>query len=187
MLVLLVATLALPATSLAHSYLVRSEPEAGERLRAAPRELKLFFSEPFAARSERVTVRFSSGEKPNLPAPARRDTVVSQALPRVEDEVMIVNWRVVAVDGHISTGEFAFAVGTTARLPEVASSSETSTDGIDVILSWSFFAGLALALGGLVSERFVWRRERLDPTIARAPVLPGGAASTCASSAGERA
>lgn len=173
MLVLLVATLALPSTSLAHSYLVRSEPEAGERLRAAPRELKLFFSEPFAARSERVTVRFSSGEKPNLPAPARRDTVVSQALPRVEDEVMIVNWRVVAVDGHISTGEFAFAVGTTARLPEVASSSETSTDGIDVILSWSFFAGLALALGGLVSERFVWQRERLDPTIARAPVLAG--------------
>lgn len=169
----LAAVLALPASSLAHAYLVRSEPEAGERLQSAPRELKLFFSEPFVPGSERVSVRFSGGEKLRLGAPVRRDTVVSQPLPPAKDEITIVNWRVVAEDGHISTGEFAFAVGTTARLPELASNSDTSTTGIDVILSWSLFVGLALALGGLVSERFVWRRERIDPAIARAPVLAG--------------
>ena len=172
-LLLLLATLALPASSLAHAYLVRSEPDAGERLQSAPRDLKLFFSEPFVAGSERVTVRLSGGEKLRLAASVRRDTVVSQPLPPATDEILIVNWRVVAEDGHISTGEFAFASGTTARLPALAGPSQTRTSAIDVILSWSLFVGLALALGGLVSERFVWRRERIDRAIAGAPVLAG--------------
>lgn len=172
---LILATLALPASSLAHAYLVRSEPEAGERLRSTPRELKLFFSEPFVPGSERVSVRFSGGEKLRLGAPVRRDTVVSQPLPPARDQIMIANWRVVAEDGHISTGEFAFAAGSTGSLPALGSGSSatTSTSSVDVVLSWVFFLGLALSLGGLVSERFVWRREQIDRQVARAPVLAG--------------
>lgn len=170
---LILATLALPASSLAHAYLVRSEPEAGERLQSAPRELKLFFSEPFVPGSERVTVRLAEGKKLRLAAPVRRDTVVSQALSPANNEILVVNWRVVAEDGHISTGEFAFAAGSTGSLPVLGSGSTTNTSSIGVVLSWVFFLGLALSLGGLVSERFVWRREPIDQQVARAPVLVG--------------
>lgn len=172
---LTLATLALPASSLAHAYLVRSEPEAGERLQSAPRELKLFFSEPFVPGSERVTVRLAKGKKLRLAAPVRRDTVVSQALSPTNDEILIVNWRVVAEDGHISTGEFAFAAGSTGSLPALGSGSSATTNAssVDMVLSWVFFLGLALSLGGLVSERFIWRREQIDRQVARAPVLAG--------------
>lgn len=179
-LLFLAATLALPASSLAHTYLVRSEPEAGERLQSAPRELKLFFSEPFVGGSERVAVRLSGGEKLRLAAPVRRDTVVSQALPPAKNEIMIVNWRVVGEDDHVSVGEFAFAAGLTARLPEFASRSTAGASGSDVLLSWVFFAGLALVLGGLVSERLIWRRELADGAVARAPAFAGVATATVA-------
>lgn len=172
-LALALPALALPASSFAHAYLIRSAPEAGERLQTSPRELKLFFSEPFVAGSERVTVRFAGGEKVKLAAPVLRHTIVSQALPPVKNRIVIVNWRVVAEDGHLSAGEFAFAVGAAGKLPQLTGRPTAETSAPDVVLSWLFFLGLAVALGGLVSERFIWRRELIEPALVRAPAAAG--------------
>lgn len=172
-LLLALPALALPASSFAHAYLIRSAPQSGERLQRPPRELKLFFSEPFVAGSERVTARFAGGEKVKLAAPVRRTTTVTQALPPVRNRIVIVNWRIVAEDGHISTGEFAFAVGAAGKLPQLTGTSSTETGAPDVVLSWLFFIGLAVALGGLVSERFIWRRELIEPALVRAPAAAG--------------
>lgn len=148
--------LVLPAAAQAHAFLIRSDPAAGARLERAPAELTLFFSEPFVSSSERVMIRRADGRAVALAAPEARDAVVRQRLPQDLRGVIVVSWRVLADDGHISIGEFAFAVGSTAVLPAVTSST-APTSGTQVVASWLFFIGLALALGGLASERLVWR------------------------------
>ena len=122
----------------------------------APAELTLFFSESFVGQSERVTIRRADGGAIPLDAPQTRGAVIHQPLPSGLRGVFIVSWRVLAVDGHISIGEFVFAVGSSAALPAVASSTP-QTSGTQVIATWLLFLGLALAVGGLASERLVWR------------------------------
>lgn len=59
-------------------------------------------------------------------------------------------------DGHVSLGEFAFAVRSSAALPAFAAETGT-TPWPDVVASWLFFLGLALSLGGLATARLLWR------------------------------
>src|SRR5881296_2108723 len=73
--------LALPSLAGAHSFLIRSIPEAGSRLGPSPRELVLHFSEPFVRSSERVSVRRVGGAKLQLVRPTGGGTVVRQPLP----------------------------------------------------------------------------------------------------------
>ena len=148
--------LVLPAAAQAHAFLIRSDPTAGARLERTPTDLTLFFSEPFVRSSERVTIRRADGRQVALAAPKARGAVIQQRLPQDLRGVFVVSWRVLADDGHISLGEFAFAFGSTAVLPAVTSST-AQTSGTQVVASWLFFLGLALALGGLASERLVWR------------------------------
>lgn len=165
------ATLALAETAAAHAYLVRSTPEAGARLERPPRALVLYFSEPFVEASERVTVRVA-GEVVDLPAPQRDGTIVRQALPARLDGVVVVNWNVLSTDGHPSLGEFAFAVGADAARAQLARGEPRQpTPWALTATTWLFFVGLALALGGLVSERFIWsRRGASEKEIPAAPV-----------------
>src|SRR5712691_11694341 len=160
-----------PAVADAHSFLIRSTSSAGARLGSSPRSVTLYFSEPYVRSSERVTLRQVGGSKLKLTAPQGRGTVIHQPLPAKLRGVFVVSWQVLSDDGHISLGEFAFAVGSSAALPAVSARSG-STPFSAVAGSWLFFLGLALAAGGLVSERFVWRR-RGETEVPHAPVLLG--------------
>lgn len=170
--------LVLPKAASAHAFLVRSAPEAGARLAKSPASLTLYFSEPFVAGSERVVIRRAEGGLLSLPRPVRRGTLLRQPLPRLKG-VFVVNWRVLADDGHLSTGEFAFAVGPGGQLPELKAAS-APTPWTQIFASWLFFAGLALSLGGLVSERLIWRRAGAPPP-PHAPVAAGIALAALAS------
>src|SRR5712692_3535946 len=175
-----VALIALAAATRAsaHSFLIRSEPPAGARLAKAPPTLTLYFSEPFVRGSERVTLRRVAGEALKLPLPTSSGASIGQPLPKNLRGVYVVSWRVLSDDGHISLGEFAFAVGSNAALPSVKAST-TRTPSSEVAASWLVFVGLALALGGLASERFVWRRTPLDArALTAAPAFPGLALTT---------
>jgi len=160
------------ASASAHSFLIRSQPEAGSRVPEAPRTLTLDFSEPFVAGSQRVHILRSDGHAVALPPSRRAGSVVDQRLPANLRGVFIVSWRVVSIDGHVSLGQFAFAAGVAGELPRVASSSQP-TSWSAVAASWLMFIGLALALGGLVSERLVWRPASAHQRIADAPVVLG--------------
>src|SRR5437588_4807200 len=150
----------LPASAGAHSFLVRSDPQAGSRLTSSPRTLTLYYSEAFVRGSERVGIRRVGGGSIALAAPASVGAVIRQPLPPRLRGVFVVSWRVLSDDGHISLGEFAFAVGAGGALPASVSRSSGGTSWSDVAATWLFFAGLALALGGVVSERLIWRRTR---------------------------
>jgi copper transport protein len=160
------------ASASAHSFLIRSQPEAGSRLAKAPRTMTLGFSEPFVAGSQRVELVRANGHVVELSRSRGRGSVIDQPLPANLRGVFIVSWRVVSIDGHVSLGEFAFAAGSAGALPNVASASQP-TSWSEVAASWLVFIGLALALGGLVSERVVWRPAPAPERIRAAPVVAG--------------
>ncbi len=154
-----VVACALPAAAGAHAYLVHSEPSAGARLASPPSRIVLRFSEAYVADSERLTLRRGDGTQVPLTKPSGRGVLVVQPLPLLRRGVYVATWRVVSDDGHLSAGELAFSIGSAEALPAV-SASEAPTPWAQIVASWVFFAGLALAFGGLLSERFVLRVAR---------------------------
>ena len=164
---------AFSATASAHSFLIRSTPQPQSRLASSPRTLTMYFSEPFVHGSERVSIERIGGGAIALAAPrAGAGGVIRQPLPPRLHGVFVVSWRVLSDDGHISVGEFAFAVAAGASaLPTLAGRGGGGTPWSEFAAGWLFFLGFALAFGGLASERFVWCHAR--GCVARAPAGAG--------------
>ena len=165
----------LAATASAHAFLAASSPAAGARLAASPKALTLSFTEPVTAQGERVTVKTVPGRSVAL-GPTRRSAggaVLTVPLPPLAQGIYVVDWQVVsAEDGHYSSGEFAFAVGSGGALPAAASAS-ADVAWPEAIASWLVLAGLALAASGLLGEEVVWgplRPSGWSP----APLAPTG-------------
>ncbi|MCL4545016.1 MAG: copper resistance protein CopC [Chloroflexi bacterium] len=180
---LLTAVLALTASILlfppraaeAHAFLVRTTPEPGQRLGASLTSLLLQFSEPVI--NERVTVKTAGGKLIAVGVLQRLKSglVVQAPLPRLDHGIYVVSWREnSADDGHLSLGEFAFAVGAGGALPPTASQVATSISWPAVAATWLFLGALLLAFGGLASERVVWqaveRQHKL--TVPHLPIRP---------------
>jgi len=145
-----------PGRASAHAFLADSSPAAGERLETSPRTLTLQFTEAVApAASDRVTVRTAAGQPVRL-GPLMRladGATLTAALPPLAHGVYVVTWQdVSADDGHPSTGEFAFAVGSDAALPALTSSTSAATAWPEAIADWLFLLGVAVGAGGLASE-----------------------------------
>lgn len=163
---------ALAAGASAHAFLIRSQPQPGSRLATTPGMMTLDFSEPFVRGTQRVSIQRANGHAVTLPPSQARGVVIEQPLPTNLGGIFIVAWRGLSDDGHVSSGAFAFAIGAAGALPVVKSSSQP-TSWSAAAASWLVFVGLALALGGLVSERLIWRGGYAESTIAVAPVVPG--------------
>ncbi|MHB8643473.1 MAG: copper resistance CopC/CopD family protein [Gaiellaceae bacterium] len=165
--------LVVPGLAEAHAFLIRSTPAPGSRLTASPRQLVLYLSEPYVGSSEQVTVRRADGATVKLQRPTGRGATVEQQLPPGLRGVYVVSWQVLSDDGHISLGAFAFAVSSSGALPTLHASAGR-TPWSQVLASWLVLAGLALAFGGIVSERFVWRLlPAREDAVARSPAGVG--------------
>lgn len=139
-----------PAT--AHSFLVSTTPAQGQRLPAAPSELVLRFSERVDLASVKVRMRTVTGAEVETGRPQLASDGVEVTVPVAQagEAVYLVGWEgFSAVDGHGSSGEFAFAAGD-ARGSLPASRSDALTNLRGVMASWVFFVGFALAAGALV-------------------------------------
>ena len=154
-----------PAAS-AHALLRDSTPKDGAILDAPPAEIVIDFTEPPDLGLSEITVLDGSGqdvgagEIEELPG---EGNPVGVALPRVEEGVYTVSWRVLSrVDGHVTAGSFSFGVGV-----EAAALPAPAADGGGVVVQrptplsvagrWAFYWGLALLLGGSVARLFVFR------------------------------
>lgn len=143
----------------AHSFLVRTSPQAGERLAAPPSAITLRFSEPIVLGSPELAVRPIHGGRLAV-GPARLEDnglIVQAGLPRLEQGIYLVSWEVLASDGHVSAGEFAFAVGPGGTLPTTSGQGLASVSWLGAVATLLFLAGLVVAVGGLASEVVVWR------------------------------
>ena len=61
-----------------------------------------------------------------------------------------VRWEIVATDGHLESGVFAFGVGTGRPPPQAASFSGSDQDWRYLLARAAYFAGLLLLIGGVV-------------------------------------
>lgn len=151
--------LAFEGAASAHGFPVSTTPQAGARLAVPPTEVTIHFSERVAASAAHIAVRTSTGR--SVPTGALQltggSTTSSVPLIRPGNGIYVVTWSVTAADGHDSAGEFAFAVGAVhGKVPAPALRS-TTVPVAESLATALFLAGVALAIGGLFSERFVWR------------------------------
>jgi copper transport protein len=165
--VVVLVACALPASARAHAYLVGSDPPPGARLASAPPRVVLRFNEDFVPGSARVTLRKTDGTDVALSPPVARGSTIAQPLPADLRGVFLLTWSLLSDDGHPTRGSIPFSFGTSAALP-AATASSGPTQWPEAAADWLFFVGLALAIGGILSERLVWR----TPSV-RAPVIFG--------------
>jgi copper transport protein len=158
---------AFPAAATAHAYLVGSDPPAGARLGSAPAHVVLRFNENFVRGSAEVSLQRTDGTRVALPPPVERSATIVQRLPRDLRGIYLLTWSLVSDDGHPTQGSIPYSFGASGALPAVTASSGP-TQWPEAAADWLFFGGLALAFGGILSERLVWRRAPVA-----APVLFG--------------
>lgn len=149
----------------AHAYLANSSPADGEELAAAPRELRLEFSEavvPEATRVEvvdehdkhrsvaRVTVVAHPGE-----SGAQAPVDVLAELPALGRGTYQVRWETLSADDlHRTTGVVVFGVGTHVTATGL---DEASPQPVEAGLRWLILLGLSATLGGALAARLLGR------------------------------
>lgn len=168
------ALMALAVSAAAHSALLRSEPADGARLEQAPGEVVLVFSEAPDPELSRVTVFDASGQQVDHEPPAADadDAMTLRvALPPLDDGVYSVSWQALSsVDGHVTTGAFAFAVGQVSD-DEIAAPMPGEMDEgggvgpIGVAGRWILYAGLALLFGWSMSTLGVFAGRSPGPPV----------------------
>ena len=102
----------IPATALAHAFLVRAVPAAGSVSATAPRAITLFYTEAIVPRFCRVRLDGPRGPVALGPARAvpgaRRELRV--VLPRLAPGRYELSWQAVSTDTHRTHGRFGFSI-----------------------------------------------------------------------------
>ena len=137
----------------AHTFLVRTVPEQGERLDTAPREVSLEFSEAFSEGGAHLELRVDGHREPLIAQRTQGGRVRRADVASRRQGVYVVAWEVVAEDGHQSAGELAFGVGAHAGAIPSARRASPGPEPLRVAAGGLFFAGLALVTGSLAAER----------------------------------
>jgi copper transport protein len=177
-----VATLATPSPASAHAELLDASPPPNGTLVVAPSALELTFTEPIDPEIAFIDL-LDAARRPvgDLgPIAVEEDGRVARvSLPELEAGVYTVTYQVVStVDGHATTGSYAFVVdptGTEAPPPVSPEASAPAVDARAIAARWIGLLGGLVALGSLV----LWWRSRglLAITAARPPwALVAGAA-----------
>src|SRR5919204_770602 len=100
-------------TADAHSTLERSEPRAGSRLKTAPVEIKLWFTEKLEPAFSSARVQTTTGQRVDH-ADGRVDdtdpTLVRVGVGPLTPGTYQVRWRVLSIDGHVTDGAFSFRI-----------------------------------------------------------------------------
>jgi copper resistance protein C len=101
-----------------HLHLVRSDPAAGDTLRAAPAAVRLWFSQAPELAITTIHLNAANGTAVALAAVTRdtaADAPVSAAL-RAPAPVgaYVVSWRTTARDGHPASGRYQFVIAAAA-------------------------------------------------------------------------
>ena len=141
----------------AHAFLIRTSPAQGERLASSPSNLQLQFSEAAAAQVD-VSMQSAGGAQVDL-GPRRvssQGLVAQYDVPPLADGIYLVSWRVVALDGHLSVGEFAFGVGSSiGEIPSATGATGSTSSWPATAAHLLFIVTLLTAFGGLLAQRFL--------------------------------
>lgn len=175
-LVAVVAVVAGPMPVLAHAELVESAPAANASLIESPGSLALTFSEPIDSRNLFIDL-LDAEQRPIAgigPVRVSEDGArVEAGLPDIQPGVYTVSYQVIStVDGHATTGSFAFVVDPSGAVaPPAASSTSTSpsVDALTIAARWAALAGMLVALGSILLWWNAGRAITGEPEGARRP------------------
>ena len=170
----LLAALLLPWIALAHAELASATPAPNSTLRDAPGAIVLTFTEDVDAATAAIDLLGATGQAIRgvgavaAPAPTR----LSVALPALEPGIYEVSYRVTsAVDGHVTTGVYAFRFDPTGTLPPpsgAATSASPSTDPLTVALRWASVVFLLTLFGAAL----FWLVAARPALLGREPEAP---------------
>lgn len=150
--VLLFAAVALlaPRPAAAHALLSKSSPSNGERLEASPTDVLITLTEePDLALSSFDVIDVDGTSFTQGDAALTDPLTVAIGVQDLPTGVYTVSWRVVSVvDGHLTSGTFAFGVGVDPSEAAAASvSGVAESPFIGTVGRWLFYFGVALLLG----------------------------------------
>ena len=103
------------ASTRRHTQLVKSEPAAHDTLSAAPKAIKLWFSEKVELKVTTVKLRDAAGNAQLLGTPARADAeknapVIVSIVKPLAPGAYAIAWSTAATDGHLAKGTINFLV-----------------------------------------------------------------------------
>jgi putative copper export protein/methionine-rich copper-binding protein CopC len=173
-----------PQPLLAHGRLLGSSPAAGSKLTAAPKTVRLDFSESAELSFTRIVIVTASGDTIHLAtlshAPETNRSVIAQVpvdLPAGEFRIL---WRMSAADGHPTHGQFAFSIvtanqpaadtsvsrdtlitgGRTSALPPAESGGFGVESPVYVVIRWLELSALLTVIGAVGFRNAVLPRIR---------------------------
>lgn len=96
-----------------HAFLERAEPRVGSTVKAAPSQVRVWFTEALEPAFSTLEVVNQSGERVDR-GPARVDAaspaMLQVPLKPLGPGTYRVKWRVLSVDTHVTEGDFTFRV-----------------------------------------------------------------------------
>ena len=100
------------STALPHSALLRAEPKVGSTVNSPPEQVQLWFSEPVEPAFSTAVVSNAAGAVVGSNAKVAADDRrrLELALPALPAGVYRVDWSIVSIDGHKTSGSFIFTV-----------------------------------------------------------------------------
>ena len=105
---LAITAIALPA--LAHAFLERASPAAGENVRSSPAKIELHFSEALEGSFSSITVTDTAGRDVSAGPSAADGSALSLPLKKLKPGRYRVSWHAVSVDTHRTDGKYNFLV-----------------------------------------------------------------------------
>src|SRR5579864_2797803 len=100
-----------PLAASAHAFLDHAEPRVGNTVAAAPREVKLWFTQKLEQAFSTVEVTDGSGQRVDSGKPRVSGNEMAVSLKGLGPGSYRVNWHVLSVDTHTTDGNFTFTVG----------------------------------------------------------------------------
>jgi copper transport protein len=138
----------------AHALVRISDPPDGAILAHSPRAIVITFTEAPDPKLSQIVVLDTGGQRVlagHATLVLGTASTISINVPPLADGVYTVSWRTVsAIDGHLATGVFAFAIGNqpVPPIPITAAPPAAPPSPLGVTGRWGLDAGYGLLLGG---------------------------------------
>jgi methionine-rich copper-binding protein CopC len=100
-------------TARAHAFLDHAAPAVGSQMRAAPFQVKLWFTEKLEPALSRIQVFDADGhevDRRDVRPDASNAAILAVSLPALKAGKYKVVWRVVSLDTHVTNGTFSFEI-----------------------------------------------------------------------------